>query len=173
MDTDPLFDPEDYSVTMPMPHHDEFEAKLLADIKAGTVACPFGEFDTRRDPWIAATSGLAYQEAVRMYRAAAVSARAQFEADMVKEHDMADLPPACRELIHRAAWEEGHSSGYTEVAMYYPALVAIAKAATPPGLAEALYENEHVHIVADGCRTRGRDLWIIADIIKKHNNPPA
>lgn len=70
-----------------------------------------------------------YKELIFTYRESEAEIRKVFEADMESEHGMTELPKKCRDFIHGAAWQEGHSSGYSEVHLCYYDLVEAAKLA--------------------------------------------
>jgi hypothetical protein len=64
--------------------------------------------------------------------------RAELNAGFRKavEHDFKTkvLPGTVRDRIFNEAWDEGHSSGYDEVAVYYERYAAIALAAFAAGI---------------------------------------
>lgn len=65
---------------------------------------------------------------MKAYRERDAEIRAQFEKDLAEEFAH-DLHEGAQGVIFNKAWEDGHASGYEEVAMHYEELTNIVRAA--------------------------------------------
>lgn len=63
------------------------------------------------------------------YRAEEARLEKQFKADLEKEYRTANNPK--RDLLYRLAYEMGHSSGYSEIEIYYEQLVPLVQEVKP------------------------------------------
>ena len=92
-----------------------YDAVLLAEQAAKANDYPFN------------LKGRAYQEARENYRAREHEIAAQFAVDLASELAN-DLPKSVQDKIFALAWENGHASGYSEVANFYEGYAEFARA---------------------------------------------
>lgn len=63
----------------------------------------------------------------RAYNQAQAEMRKLFEQDMEEEFGFSYLPEEIKQKIHNAAWENGHSGGYSDVYAHYPDIVNLVE----------------------------------------------